>query len=171
MYDAINKGMELAHGDILAYLNSDDLYLPWSAEVAASALSRRGDVCYGDMAVMAERRVGRRFFIQYYPAFDRKHFTYQGALGQPSVFWTRSVMDKIGGFDTSYELIGDCEYWLRAARSGMTLRHVKDVLAIQVEHGDTLRGRGRSASTRNGQYSVLRMRSGPGDPGESGRSG
>ena len=141
MYDAINKGMELAHGDILAYLNSDDLYLPWSVEVAASALRRRGDLCYGDMAVMAERRVGKRFFIQYYPAFDRKHFTYEGALGQPSVFWTRSVMDKIGGFDTSYELIGDCEYWLRAARSGMTLHHVKDVLAIQVEHGETLRTR------------------------------
>ena len=141
MYDAINKGMELAHGEILAYLNSDDLYLPWSVEMAASALRRRGDLCYGDMAVMAERRVGKRFFIQYYPAFDRKHFTYEGALGQPSVFWTRSVMDRIGGFDTSYELIGDCEYWLRAARSGMTLHHVKDVLAIQVEHGETLRTR------------------------------
>ena len=34
----------------------------------------------------------------------------------------------------SDELIGDCEYWLRAARFGMTLHHVKDVLAIQVEH-------------------------------------
>jgi GT2 family glycosyltransferase len=141
MYDAINKGLSLAHGDVLAYLNSDDLYLPWTVEVAARSLGRGGDVLYGDLAVIAERRVGRRFFIQYYPSFDRTHFTYEAALGQPSVFWTRSVIDRIGLFDASYELIGDCEYWLRAARSGMTLRHVNEVLAVQVEHGDTLRTR------------------------------
>jgi glycosyltransferase involved in cell wall biosynthesis len=139
MYDAINKGLNLARGDVLAYVNSDDLYLPWSLEVAARSLSRGSDIVYGDLAVTAERRVGRRFFIQYYPPFDRTHFTYEAALGQPSVFWTRSVIDRIGLFDASYELIGDCEYWLRAARSGLTLHHVKEVLAVQVEHGDTLR--------------------------------
>lgn len=141
MYDAINKGLNLASGDVLAYVNSDDLYFPWSLEVAARSLSQEGDVVYGDLAVIRERRAGRRFFIQYYPSFDRTHFTYEAALGQPSVFWTRSVIDRIGLFDASYELIGDCEYWLRAARSGMTLRHVNEVLAVQVEHGDTLRTR------------------------------
>ena len=57
------------------------------------------------------------------------------------MFWTRSVVDRIGTFDASYELIGDCEYWLRAARSGMKLRHVNEVLAVQMEHPDTLRMR------------------------------
>ena len=94
MYDAINKGMALAQGDILAYLNSDDLYLPWSVEVAAARWGEEATSCYGDLAVMAARRVGRRFFIQYYPRFDRKHFTYAAALGQPTVFWTRSVVDR-----------------------------------------------------------------------------
>ena len=141
MYEAINKGLNLASGDVLAYLNSDDLYFPWSLEVAARSLSQGGDVVYGDLAVIRERGAGRRFFIQYYPSFDRTHFTYEAALGQPSVFWTRSVIDRIGLFDASYELIGDCEYWLRAARSGLTLRHINEVLAVQVEHGDTLRTR------------------------------
>ena len=115
MYDAINKGLAVAQGEILAYVNSDDLYLPWSVEVAARSLGQEADIIYGDLAVMA----ARRFFIQYYPRFDQKHYTYEGALGQPTVFWTRSVVDRIGTFDASYELIGDCEYWLRAARSGM----------------------------------------------------
>jgi hypothetical protein len=56
-----------------------------------------------------------------------------------AVFWSRAVSDRIGGFDSSYKLIGDCEYWLRAARSGMELRHVREVIAVQVEHGHTLR--------------------------------
>jgi GT2 family glycosyltransferase len=141
MYDAINKGLNLARGDVLAYVNSDDLYFPWTLEVAARALDRGRDVVYGDLAVMRERKAGRRFFLQYYPSFDRTHYTYEAALGQPSVFWTRSVIDRIGLFDASYQLIGDCEYWLRAARSGMTLRPVNEVLAVQVEHRDTLRTR------------------------------
>ena len=139
MYDAINKGLDLARGDVLAYVNSDDLYFPWSLDVAARSLSRGGDVVYGDLGMMMEREAGRRFFLQYYPSFDRTHYTYEAALGQPSVFWTRSVVDRIGLFDASYKLIGDCEYWLRAARSGMTLRHVNEVLAVQMEHRDTLR--------------------------------
>ena len=47
MYDAINKGLALARGDILAYLNSDDLYFPWSVEVAVEALKRGADPVYG----------------------------------------------------------------------------------------------------------------------------
>ncbi len=158
MYDAVNKGLDMAQGDVLAYVNSDDLYLPWTVDVAARSLGRGVDVLYGDLAVVAQKRVGHRFFIQYYPRFDRKHFTYEGALGQPSVFWTRSVTDRIGSFDPSYRLIGDCEYWLRAARSGMKLQHVSEVLAIQMEHGGTLRTKHpelleREWATLRGSYS------------------
>jgi glycosyltransferase involved in cell wall biosynthesis len=139
MYDAINKGLGMARGTVLAYLNSDDLYLPWSVEVAVRALRGSHDVVYGDLGVLAAGRSRPRFSVQFYPRFDRKHFTYEAALGQPTVFWTRDVTDRIGLFDESFKLIGDCEYWLRAARAGMSFRHVSEILAVQAEHGGTLR--------------------------------
>jgi len=141
MYDAINKGISLAHGDVLAYLNSDDLYLPWSVEVAVRALQSEVDLIYGDLAVFVSRANGRPgdFFIQFYPDFDLRYYSYVGMLGQPTVFWHRSLTERIGPFDVRYRLIGDCEYWLRAALGGARLRHVPELMAIQVEHESTLR--------------------------------
>ena len=154
MYDAINKGMELAHGDVVAYLNSDDLYFPWSVETAVRALHGDADMVYGDLAVLVERLSDFRFRLQYYPGFSPKYYTYVGALGQPTVFWKRAVTNRIGTFDPSYRLIGDCEYWLRAARAGFRLRHVREVQALQTDHGDTLRE--RHPETLEREWATLR---------------
>jgi glycosyltransferase involved in cell wall biosynthesis len=138
MYDAINKGLRMAEGDLLAYLNSDDLYVPWSVERVVTRLSEGVDLVYGDLGVLTVSSPPR-FHLQFYPDFDLAHFTYVGALGQPTVFWRRSLTEEIGEFDSSYRLIGDCEYWLRAAASGARIEHVEEILAIQVEHPGTLR--------------------------------
>jgi glycosyltransferase involved in cell wall biosynthesis len=137
MYEAINKGFSLARGEMLAYINSDDLYLPWSVEVAVSHLSTaRADIVYGDMGML---RRARNFRPKFYRPFDIAYYTHFEAIGQPSVFWKAAVTDRIGHFDETYQLIGDCEYWLRAAAAGFELTHVDEILAIQVEHGETLR--------------------------------
>ncbi len=76
MYDAINKGMSLAQGDVLAYLNSDDLYLPWSVGVAAHALRPGIELIYGDLGVLSADANGkpRAFSIQFYPDFDLRYY-------------------------------------------------------------------------------------------------
>ncbi len=140
MYDALNKGLSLAAGDVLAYLNSDDLYLPWSVDVAVEELRKGRDLVYGDLGVLTLRgEVKSKFWVQFYPPFDLRYYTHVATMGQPAVFWRRSLTDEIGRFDTNYTLIGDCEYWLRAATTGRRLAHVNEVLAVQVDHGDTLR--------------------------------
>ena len=50
MYDAVNKGMRLASGEILAYLNSDDLYFPWTLETVVEAFGGHpeADVLFGE---------------------------------------------------------------------------------------------------------------------------
>jgi glycosyltransferase involved in cell wall biosynthesis len=141
MYDALNKGMSLAQGDVLAYLNSDDRYLPWSVEVAVRALQPEIDLIYGDLGVISAQANGTpgSFYLQFYPNFNLRHYTFVGSIGQPTVFWRRSLTQKIGLFDIRYRLIGDCEYWLRAALVGATLRHIPEVMAVQFEHQGTLR--------------------------------
>lgn len=141
-YEAINKGIAMARGDILAYLNSDDLYLPWSVEVAVRALEHPGaELIYGDMGIL---RFGTRdrtgtLNILFYPKFKLSYYSFVDAIGQPTVFWRRSLTQRIGVFDVRYRLIGDWEYWLRAALHGTKPMHVAELLALQVEHGSTLR--------------------------------
>lgn len=141
MYDAINKGISLAHGDVLAYLNSDDLYLPWSVDVAVRALAPGRELIYGDLGVLRAGADGGpgTFRIQFYPDFNLKYYSFVAVLGQPTVFWRCSLTERIGLFDIEYRLIGDCEYWLRAALDGAKLVHIPELLAVQVEHETTLR--------------------------------
>jgi glycosyltransferase involved in cell wall biosynthesis len=140
MYHAINKGIALAGGEVMAYLNSDDLYLPWSVEVAVLALEPGIDIVYGDLGVLHDSD-GRppAFYVQFYPEFDLRYYSFVGSIGQPTVFWRKTLTDRIGGFDTNYRLIADCDYWLRAALDGARMRHLDEVMAVQVEHPLTLR--------------------------------
>lgn len=129
----------MARGKVLAYLNSDDLYLPWSVETALNALKDGVDLVYGDLGILVKRDRRSRFFPQFYPPFDLGYYTYYLAPAQPTVFWKRGLTESIGPFDPSYRLAADKEYWLRAASRGAAFAHVDEILAIQIEHPETLR--------------------------------
>ena len=139
MYAAINKGFELAQGEVLSYLNSDDLYLPWSVERAVSALeSSESDLAFGDVLVLTKRGgLSRGVRIQFYPRFRPREYAYV-RMGQPSVFWRRRVSDAVGGFDESLCYAGDFEYWLRTGIAGFRYTHVREALAVEFEHEGAL---------------------------------
>jgi glycosyltransferase involved in cell wall biosynthesis len=139
MYNAINKGLATTTGSIIAYLNSDDVYLPYSIEVAVDALKGSSELIYGDLGVLTRGKDPVGFYPQFYRDFDLNYYTHVATLAQPTVFWKRSLMERIGRFDESYKLLGDCEYWLRAAVKGARPKHVEEILAVQIEHEGTLR--------------------------------
>jgi glycosyltransferase involved in cell wall biosynthesis len=137
MYDAVNKGMRLASGEILAYLNSDDLYFPWTLEtvVEAFAAHPEADFLFGDALGLSP---DGREDIRLQPTFRWGFLLYASSFVQPTVFWRRSLAEEVGDFDASMRLAGDLDYWLRMGQARGFLQ-VHELLAIERDHVDTKR--------------------------------
>jgi glycosyltransferase involved in cell wall biosynthesis len=136
MYDAINKGLEMARGEFVAYLNTDDRYPPWAVATAVAALLENPNApfVYGDaLRVDAEGIIA----LELFPSFSLRYIRRSGFLCQPTVFLRRSALDEGGGFDTSLKFIGDCELWMRIGNSAV--RKVDEVLAVEHTHPATKR--------------------------------
>lgn len=133
--DAVNQGWKRSSGDILAYLNSDDLLEPTAVETIVQAFRQRGaaDVVYGDAQSVDER--GR--FLQMLPAsvFQANHFfrTWQNFIWQPSAFIHRRVREKYGDLDDTFQFAADLEYWLRIAADAVFV-HLPVLLSKAREH-------------------------------------
>lgn len=142
MYDAINKGLRTAHGEILAYLNADDLYLPWTVSVVVEYLNQHKEVefIYGDLITMDHET--QKNTLRFYPDYRLSVLIRRGVLGQPTVFFRKSVVTKVGLFDESLKFVGDCEYWMRAGKR-CTFSKIGEFLAISRDHRMTLRERNR----------------------------
>lgn len=132
---AINKGLALAGGDILAYLCADDLYEPHALgrvfEVFAADAA--ADVVYADFYFLEgdSGRKRRKSAASFRP--DRLRD--RNPLGQPAVWWRRRVYEKFGGFDESLHYCMDHEYWLRLGPA-VRWHYLPEPLAVSRLHAD-----------------------------------
>jgi glycosyltransferase involved in cell wall biosynthesis len=113
--DAINKGFRLAKGEIMAWINSDDLYRPHAIHRAVAVLQSHPEVglVYSDVDSIDARGVlFNRMRYHQWQLLDLMAFK---ILGQPSVFFRRSVLEAAGFLDPSYHYLLDHHLWLRMA--------------------------------------------------------
>lgn len=138
MYEAINRGLEAAKGEIVAYLNSDDLYFPWAVEAIVERFlgSPDADFVFG-CGINVSDRDGRQVLVLQ-PPFDVDFVRRVGFLCQPTVFWRKRVFARMGGFDESLHFVADCDYWMR---TGEHYRYVRlhEFVAIERNHEASLR--------------------------------
>jgi glycosyltransferase involved in cell wall biosynthesis len=134
---AINKGFERATGEILAWLNSDDYYLPGAVARVVSEFESDASLewVYGDCLLLGEPGGPLA------PCLSLP-FQFQTALRgaspicQPSAFFRRSLLDKTGPLDESFNLALDYDLWLRAITHTRP-RHLAGVpLAVVTDHPD-----------------------------------
>jgi glycosyltransferase involved in cell wall biosynthesis len=113
--NAINKGWKIATGDVLSYLNSDDLLMPNALSTVAAAFESHPevDVLYGDAIVIDTSgvKIADRFSHPFEP--QKIFTTWEDPIAQPSAFVRKSVLKKFGGFDESFHFCLDFEYWIR----------------------------------------------------------
>jgi len=116
MYHAINKGMLLISGDIWSELNSDDVYYPKISNVLSEFNDDSVDVVYGNVDMVDAMNM----FIHtlYLPKFNLEYLILKGyclTILQPAMFLRKSVIDKVGYFDTDYKYASDYDYCIRLA--------------------------------------------------------
>jgi len=121
--EAVNKGLRLAQGEILGWLNADDAYLLRSTlreVVAAFNRYPETDVIYGDGVLISVDNQLLKVLCM--PPFSRARLARRCCLLQPAVFWRRHVSDA-HQLDTTLALAMDYEFWLRLS-TRYRFRHV-----------------------------------------------
>lgn len=127
--DAINKGFARSSGEIIAWLNSDDVYLPGAVTSAVEAFQKHpsADLIYGDVYIIDEHDnpLGERRLTP----MDRFDFLGNGnCLAQPATFWTRKIYDQVGGIDTKYYFQLDLDFYIKVADAGK-IKHIRNHFA------------------------------------------
>src|ERR1043165_7804200 len=127
--DAINQGLRLAQGDLIRYLNSDDVLLPGAIATLVLHFQENPswDVVYGNAYHIDEQdRV-----LGAYPtaAYDFERLLASCCICQPAAMWHRRIQDRVGLFDDRLHYALDYDYWMRIDRAGGKLVHVPEFLA------------------------------------------
>jgi GT2 family glycosyltransferase len=135
---AINKGWQRATGDILAFLNSDDLYWPNAIRASVTALTAnpRAGLVYGPARVFDARGV---LYQTRPPRHDPRRLVARNYLQQPTVFLRRSLVESIGLLDEDLHFCFDYDYWLRASRVSAFARQDSVTAGFRV-HGSSKTG-------------------------------
>jgi glycosyltransferase involved in cell wall biosynthesis len=152
VYDAFNKGLRAATGDVIAFLNAGDTYL--NAAVVSrmvGVLTRAGvDATFADVVIVDphdEHRVLRRYSSRPF-APERMRFGLMPA--HPSLFMRRAVYENVGEYDATFRIAGDYELCLRAfLRSSARYCYVHEPIVRMPDGGLSNRGwRSKLAITR-----------------------
>jgi len=115
IYDAMNKGLKKATGDIVCYLNSDDIYSSVMVleHVVNCFKKNQIDVIFGGVSFFRKNNPLKIKRVYKFDKFDASLFAYGWMPAHPATFIKRTLMIQNGLFDTEFKIAGDFDYLLR----------------------------------------------------------
>ena len=116
IYDAMNKGIELANGDIIGFLNSDDFYADNDVISKVEKIFKEDlslDGCYADLIYVDKRNINKT--VRYFKSskFQKGFFAKGWCPPHPTFFLRRSVYERYGKFNLKYRIASDIDLMMR----------------------------------------------------------
>lgn len=129
VYDAMNKGIQQASGDIIGILNADDRYEHNKIlhRVQSAMVETQADACYGNLVYVSENDE----IVRYWKSgpFRRWKFYFGWMPPHPTFFVRKQVYETIGGFDLELPIAADYEFMLRVLLlNDFSVTYVNDLL-------------------------------------------
>lgn len=154
--DAINRGMDRSTGEIVAWLNSDDLYLAGAIRQAVDALQAHPEAAmvFADGLMVDE--TGRLLDRHRYRSLSTLDLLCFDVLLQPTVFMRKEVLEEVGFLDASYNLILDHDLWVRLS-SSHPIVHIPRFWAVERTHAGAKTIAQASAFVEEAQRMIARV--------------
>ncbi|WP_319520275.1 glycosyltransferase [uncultured Martelella sp.] len=133
IYDAMNKGLAHATGDLICFLNADDFYTPEAIEASVRHLTRYDlELSYAGFVYARSDSSAAALADEPRP-WDASLLVQGMPGGHETILARREVYERIGNFDTSFRLAGDYDWVIRAFRAGVRARPLfRNILIMEL---------------------------------------
>lgn len=132
IYYAMNKGVSLARGEYISFINADDYYMSGALSVVMEILEQgEWDIVYGKTKTITNEGTSS---VANNRGFNNKIWTGM-PCGHPSVFARRRLFDDVGLFNCDYRIAADYEWLLRVYRAGASTFELNNIIAVFSEGG------------------------------------
>lgn len=155
IYNALNKGIAMATGDVIGFLHSDDvLFAPDSIEhIAAAFQSEDVDVVYGDLQYCRGNRVVRHWQSN---SFNPCSLKYGWMPPHPTVYVRHKVYEEVGPYDEWFRISADYDMMLRIFCAGYKSQYIPEVIVSMEIGGASNKNTKARLSKTQEDYIVLK---------------
>lgn len=113
IYDAMNKGLQLATGDVVGFLNSDDSFMHKNVVAnIVTGFQDGADIVHGNLVFVNKKEKVRRVWNS--DSFQPNDFLKSNSPAHPTLYCKRSILTSLQGFDVNFKIAGDIDFMIRA---------------------------------------------------------
>jgi len=141
--DAINKGFQIATGDILAWINSDDMYLPHTFRFISEYFSSNCDdkIVFGN-CLKFNQETKKVYGSDVESSHKKLDISLCDYIIQPSCFWSRQIWEKVGPLNLDLAFSLDWDWFIRAQKLNLKFEPISEFLSIYRIHAQHKTGTG-----------------------------